>query len=84
MTDLLDQALEVARKLPPETRDDLARLVLSIAGEDEPPMQLTPEEEASFAESLAQAARGEFATEEQVRAVLAKYGLRSFATRRGP
>jgi predicted transcriptional regulator len=36
---------------------------------------LTADEEASFEESLAQADRGEFATDEQVRAIWAKHGL---------
>jgi predicted transcriptional regulator len=38
-------------------------------------IQLTVEEEASFEESLEQAERGEFATDEQVRAIWAKHGL---------
>ncbi len=75
MADLLDQALRAARDLPPATRDDIARLVLMISGEDQPPVQLTPEEEASFTQSLAQAARREFATDDQVRAVWAKHDL---------
>jgi predicted transcriptional regulator len=37
--------------------------------------QLTPEEEASLEESLAQAERGEFATDEQMQAIWAKHGL---------
>ena len=35
----------------------------------------TPEEDAAVAASKAAAARGEFATDEQVRAVWAKHGL---------
>jgi predicted transcriptional regulator len=42
---------------------------------EEPVVQLTAEEEASFEESLAQAERGEFATDEQMRAIWAKHGL---------
>jgi hypothetical protein len=76
MTKLLDQAVEAARRLPPEAQDDIARLVLRLAGADgEPPVPLTPEEQATIAGSKAAAARGEFATEEQVRAVWAKHGL---------
>jgi len=67
MTKLLDQAVEAARVLPPEIQDALARMLLQFAGEDQPPLQLTAEEEASFEESLAQAERGEFATDEQMR-----------------
>jgi predicted transcriptional regulator len=43
--------------------------------EDQSVVQLTAEETASLAESLAQADRGEFATDEQVRAIWAKHGL---------
>jgi len=75
MTKLLQQAVEAVRGLPPEMQDDLARILLQLAGEDQPAVQLTAEEEVTFDESLAQADRGEFATDEQVRAVWEKYGL---------
>jgi hypothetical protein len=75
MTKLLEQAVETVRGLPPEMQDDLARVLLQLAGEEQPAVQLTPEEEASFDESLAQEDRGEFATDEQVRAIWAKHGL---------
>jgi hypothetical protein len=76
MTKLLDQALAAARSLPPDIQDDIARVVLRLAGaDDEPPLPLTSEEQAAIAASKAAAARGEFATDEQVRAVWAKHGL---------
>ncbi len=75
MTDLLEHAVETVRGLPPETQDDLARVLLQLAGEDQPVIQLTADEAASLEESLAQAERGEFATDEQVRALWAKHGL---------
>jgi hypothetical protein len=75
MTKLLEQALESVRGLPPEMQDELALILLQLAGEDQPVVQMTAAEEASFEESLAQADRGEFATDEQVRAIWAKYGL---------
>ena len=75
MTKLLEQAVETVRGLPPEIQDELARLLLQLAGEDQPLLQLSPEEAASFDESLAQADRGEFATDEQVRAIWAKHNL---------
>ena len=75
MTDLLDRALRAARELPPDAQNEIARLVLMIAGDDQPPLRLSAEEEASLAESRAQAGRREFATDEQVRAVWAKHGL---------
>jgi hypothetical protein len=75
MTDLLERAVAAARELPPDVQDEIARIVLTFAGEEPPVVQLTPEEEASLSESLAQSARREFATDEQVRAVWAKHGL---------
>ena len=75
MTDLLEQAVRLARTLPPDSQDDIARLVLTLAGEEQPPIQLTPDEERSLQDSLGQAARREFATDEQVLAVWAKHGL---------
>lgn len=76
MTELLERAVEAARGLPPDMQDEIARLVLQLTGgEDQPVIQLTPEEAASFDESFAQAARGDFATDEQIRAIWAKHGL---------
>jgi hypothetical protein len=75
MTKLLERAIAAAQGLPAEAQDDIARLILALAGEDQAPIELTPEEDASFAESLGQAARREFATDDQVRAIWAKHGL---------
>jgi hypothetical protein len=76
MTKLLDRALEAARRLSAEQQDDIAHVVLRLTGaDDEPPVPLTPSEQAAITASKAAAARGEFATDEQVRAVWAKHGL---------
>jgi hypothetical protein len=75
MTKLLEHAVGAARTLPPAMQDDVARLLLQFLGEEQPVIPLTREDVASFAESRAQAARREFATDEQVRAVWAKHGL---------
>jgi hypothetical protein len=56
MTKLLEQAVETVRGLlPPEMQDELARMLLLLAGEDQPVFQLNAEDGASFDESLAQA-----------------------------
>jgi len=76
MTKLLDKALEAARSLPPDAQDDIARVVLQLTGSDESAaVALLPEERLVIAASRAAAARGDFATDEQVRAVWAKHGL---------
>ena len=76
MTKLLDEAMEVVRRLPSDDQDDIARAIMQLAGSDLPaPVVLSPEEREAIARSKAAAARGEFATDEQVRAVWAKHGL---------
>ncbi|WP_398466965.1 hypothetical protein [Tardiphaga sp.] len=61
------------RDLPDDAQDAVARMVLDLVAEG--PVELTAEEAASFEESLAQAERGEFASDEAVRAIWAKHGL---------
>ncbi|MEA2896162.1 MAG: hypothetical protein QOJ84_1777 [Bradyrhizobium sp.] len=76
MTELLDRALEAARSLPSDAQDDIARVVLQLAGSEEvAPIALSADERAAIATSKAAAARGEFATDEQVRTIWAKHGL---------
>ncbi len=75
MTELLERAIACVRALPDTLQDDAARMLLLFAGEaDKPVYQLTPEEEADLAASDAEVARGEFATDEQIRAIWAKHG----------
>ena len=50
--------------------------MLVLAGNEEDEVYiLTPEERAAIAESDAEVERGEFASDEEVRAVWAKFGL---------
>jgi len=76
MTKLLEQALEAVRVLPPDEQDDIARVILQLAGnQDLLPVTLSPDERAAIDRSKDAAVRGEFATEEEVRTVWAKHGL---------
>jgi len=75
MTRLLEQAVEAVRVLPDDVQDDLARMLLQLAGVEQPIYELTSEEAADIEASLAEAERGEFATDEEVRAMWAKHGL---------
>ncbi|WP_347341967.1 hypothetical protein [Bradyrhizobium arachidis] len=76
MTKLLDRALEIARSLPADAQDDIARIVLQLTGaEAASPVILSDDERAAIAASKEAAKRGEFATEAQVRATWAKHGL---------
>ena len=76
MSKLLDQALQAARALPDDTQDDIARVVLQLAGLDQQGVySLTDEERSAVGASKAAAARGEFASDEEVAAVWSKHGL---------
>jgi hypothetical protein len=75
MTKLLERAIETARGLSPDEQDDIARAILELAGQsDLPPVSLTSDEREAIARSKAAAARGEFATDAQVRDVWSKHG----------
>ena len=76
MTKLLDDAPAAVRNLSPAERDQIARAMLRLTGTDgEPPVALSADERAVIAASKAAAARGEFASDEQVRATWAKHDL---------
>ncbi len=76
MTKLLDDAIDAVRNLSPDEQDNIARALLRLTGtDDEPPIALSTEERAAIAVSKSAAARGEFASDEQVRATWAKHGL---------
>jgi hypothetical protein len=75
MTKLFKHAVETMHSLPAKTQDELALLLLELAWEDQPVVQLTAEKESALDKSIQQAERGEFATDEEVRAMWAKHGL---------
>jgi hypothetical protein len=76
MTKLLDEAVEVVRRLPSDDQDDIARVIMRPAGaERAAPTVLSSDGREASSNSKAAASHGEFATDEQVRAVWAKHGL---------
>ena len=81
MTKLLEHAVDSVRALPPEVQDELARLLLQVAGKEQPVIRLTAEERADLAEADAEIVRGEFATDEQMRSILAKRTVRHTSRR---
>ena len=74
MTRVLEEAFNTVAALPDTRQDELARVMLQLAGVDQPPLQLTPEEEADLVAAEAEIERGELATSEEVRAMWAKHG----------
>jgi len=75
MTALLEKAIERMRALPPEAQDDIARVLLRLAGDGETIYNLTAEEEAALIEADAEIGRGELATSPEVDAVFSKYRM---------
>jgi len=75
MTKLFDQAVEAVRGLPPDVQDDRARILLQVAGSEAEPLPLSADERTAITRSKTAAERGEFASDEQVRATWAKHGL---------
>jgi hypothetical protein len=75
MTDLLEKAAAKARDLSPDRQDEIARLMLDFVGNQDSVYRFTPEAAAELDESEAAAARGDFATGAEIRAIWAKHGL---------
>jgi predicted transcriptional regulator len=74
MTRLLEKVPAAVSALPDEQQDEAAFILLQFAG-IEPSVELSAEDEAELDASLAEEALGELATDEEVRAMWAKYGL---------
>lgn len=75
MTTLFDLAIETARLLPPGKQDEIARLVLEMAQDDETLHVLSQDEIEGLRPSLEQANKREFASEDEVRALWRRHGL---------
>jgi hypothetical protein len=74
MTRLLEQAFSAVAALSDAQQDELARVMLQLAGVDQPSIQLTPEEEEDLANADAEIARGDFGTAEEVHAMWTRRG----------
>ncbi|UFZ07817.1 hypothetical protein LQG66_16575 [Bradyrhizobium ontarionense] len=73
MTKLLDQALAAVRRLPPETQDEIARAMLTLAGDESEPEEIAPSHLPDVLESLAQAKRRRFATDTEIEAAFRRF-----------
>ncbi len=66
----------ICSAISPAVQDKTAHAMLRLIGDDdEPPVALSADERAAIAASTAAAARGELASDEQVRAARAKHCL---------
>lgn len=73
MTKLLEQAVEAVRQLSPDTQDEIARAMLELAGHEGEPEPVAADHLAAVLEGLAQATRGEFASDAEVEAAFRRF-----------
>jgi hypothetical protein len=74
MTKLPEKGIDAIRALPPERQDLAGELLLSLAT-NEPQYRLTPEQIEDLKLALAEAERGDFATEKEMSETWKKFGL---------
>ena len=75
MTKLLELAIVEARKLPPKEQDEAAEMLLWAIETRSGSIPLDEETIAAIEEGLAQARRGEFATDEEIADLWKRHGL---------
>jgi hypothetical protein len=73
MTKLLEEALEAVRRLPPGTQDEIARAMLTLAGDEGPPEEIDAAHLPAVLEGLEQAKRRQFATDDEVEAAFRRF-----------
>jgi hypothetical protein len=73
MTKLVERAIAAISKLPPETQDDLARLMLALA--EAAPVPPNADEAAAIAEAEAEIGRGERVPPETIQAFWRSHNL---------
>ena len=74
MTRLLDIAIDAATQLAPERQDEIARAILEIVSiEHGDVVTLSDADRAAVRKSREHAQRGDFASNEEVEAVIARY-----------
>ena len=73
MTKLLEEALDAVRGLSPEIQDEIARVMLRLACREDEPEAIDPEHLPAVQQGLAEAARAEFATDDEVKAAFRRF-----------
>jgi len=74
MTKLLERAVELVRRLPPNTQDEIAEAMLNLVAGDAEPEEIDPAHLPAVLEGLEQARRGEFTSDEEVEALFRRFG----------
>jgi hypothetical protein len=71
----LEKALEAVRMWPADRQDAAAEVLEHMNRLATAPYELSPDERADLEEALAEARRGEFASDAEVAAMFARHGL---------
>ena len=73
MTKLLEKAPEAVRRLSSDGQDEIARAMLTLAGDEGEPEPIDPAHLPNVLQSLAQAQRRQFATDAEVEAAFRRF-----------
>jgi len=73
MTKLLERALEIVRRLPSDSQDEIARAILQLVDRNGEPEQIDSAHLAAVLEGLSQAKRREFASDAEVEAAFRRF-----------
>jgi hypothetical protein len=73
MTKLLEKALEAVRRLPPDSQDEIALAMLSLAGSEGEPEEIDSTHLPAVLQGLAQAKRRQFATDAEIEAAFRRF-----------
>jgi predicted transcriptional regulator len=73
MTTLLDKAVAAARCLTPEEQDEIARMILAMAENDDEGEEIDPEDLEAIDRGLDDIKHGRIATDEQVEAAFRSF-----------
>jgi hypothetical protein len=73
MTKLLEKALEAVRRLPPDSQDEIARAMLTLAGDEAEPEPIDPAHLPDVLEGLAQAKCRQFASDAEIEAAFRRF-----------
>ena len=73
MTKLLERALEIVRRLPSDSQDEIARAMLHLADHNGEPEQVDTAHLAGVLEGLSQAKLRKFASDAEVEAAFRRF-----------
>jgi predicted transcriptional regulator len=77
MTKMLDEAIEKVRELPEAVQDDAAQMLFSLAAKQSAPVELDEVTLAAVRRGREQARRGEFVSDDDMRAFFERHEVKS-------